>query len=389
MPLGRTSDIRGLQSEVADAIGVSLVVKAFPPAASIDPNPLICESDREGPGSHLVSVSSAPQSSEVSAAGRISDYYLLRAEEAIGNDLRAKEGGDTVHTGVPETPQMWAPAATRMLHADNEDADPSSPIAQVGRRNMECTDARSTKNARLGGGDAMGRVQPAAAGGRSGNCDVAAAKTIASVRKSFEAGGPMIGGFLCGMEMCLPVALANLYPSDVALRAIVGGRRMGPYTMRQMSRLTGLEFCLEKSGISPEGAYLLVEDRVEIRHCAGLRSGSAVCVMYDSECPHALTCDLSAVSCLGDLEVYRVSAAPLDGRRLSPCEYLPTGCHIGGQRRKVEAETTTPLYSGSSAEQIYTDSDSECVSASSALPPLGQRLSQKFGPSWHYRPYFI
>ena len=101
--------------------------------------------------------------------------------------------------------------------------------------------------------------------------------------------------------------------------------------------------------------------------------------MYDGECPHALTCELSSEPFLGGLEVFRVSAAPVDDRSPSHREYLPTGCHIGGQRRKVEAETTTPLYSGSSAEQIYTDSDSECVSASSALPPSGNDSVRNLG----------
>ena len=75
--------------------------------------------------------------------------------------------------------------------------------------------------------------------------------------------------------------------------------------------------------------YLTIEVRGGNWHCAGVHMGSAVCVMYDSECAHALTCDLSGVPFLGDLAVYRVFAAPLDDRSPPPCENSLIGGPIG------------------------------------------------------------
>ena len=80
------------------------MVKTFPTAASIEPHPHICESDREGIDAHIGAIGDAPRNSGVAEAGLFSDYYRLRAEEAIGKDLRAKEAGGTADKRVTDLP---------------------------------------------------------------------------------------------------------------------------------------------------------------------------------------------------------------------------------------------------------------------------------------------
>ena len=244
---------------------------------------------------------------------------------AFGEDLRAQEAGTTRNSRASAPPGIGALGATRLLDDDNGEAMEASPSSKRARRNGQDTDVRPKKMPDLAETRRGVRRNLNPLDSAWGLTDVVSSTTISPIRQIFDAVWPRIGGFLRIMEMCLPVALLNLYPPKVSLRAIVGDRRRGPYTIRDMSHLTGLDFCMGKSEFLTQCSHLLGDIMGANWHCAGIHVADGACVTYDSDCEQAFTFETSMMPSLGKSTAYRVSATPLGPRRPLPYENSPIG----------------------------------------------------------------